>query len=217
MKIVIRTLAFIYLLIILTECEEAEVTPRDYPRLITEAPTENSADGATFNASFRFRGDFEIRSYGFTWRTVPDPNIINSDRVVRTGNLPSDGFSETISSALEEGTQYYVRAFVQTDEYLVYGQNITFVSQGSQAPIISSISPNRAAVGDIITIKGERFSYRRDQNIVAFNNELAGITLATDTLLQVRIPETLTDAESEISITIFGNKTVSTTKFELID
>ncbi|PZR08833.1 MAG: hypothetical protein DI539_22420, partial [Flavobacterium psychrophilum] len=62
------------------------------------------------------------------------PTLENSD-TVSMGPMPSsNGFSATVNRSLLPGMKYYVRGYTRTDDYLVYGDIVSFVSSGSELP-----------------------------------------------------------------------------------
>lgn len=114
--------------------EVFEITPRDFPRLITKSVTEISDKGARFNAEFRYRGEKEILSYGFVWNETPFPTLRtpSTEIYMVNENIQDDRYSTFISSGLIANETYYVRAFIQTSDYTVYGINQEYVSKGSE-------------------------------------------------------------------------------------
>lgn len=204
MKAILRTVLLISLLSLLVKCNKDEVTGRDYPRIKTLPVTEITPDGARFNAEILFRGDFEIINYGFVWSEYINPVIQNSDRVVYTDNIVSENFSEIIETTLKENVSYFVRAFVETKDFIVYGENIQFLSLGSKAPKILDVFPLAGTTGDTLTIKGENFSYVNQNNEFFFNNSKTTAFECSDSLILVVVPE-ITNPNSIISISVAGN------------
>lgn len=106
--------------------EEEEVSHRAYPRLLTLEVTDKTESGAHFNAEIVFRGHFHIESYGFVWSEAEKPFLESAEKVVYTDNIQSGRFSAEISASLEKGVTYYVRPFVKTSDYTVYGMSVPF-------------------------------------------------------------------------------------------
>ena len=206
MKIVFKNILIIFFLAFLVRCDEYEVTSRNYPRVKTLAVSEISSQGARLNAEIIYRGDFEVINYGFVWGLTENPTKLNSDRVVFAENINRNKFSELIESTLREDTTYYVRAFVQTNDYTVYGENVSFLSLGSGAPKISSVSPSEINFCDTLYIKGSNFSYIPNQNVVMFGSERGNILFASDTLIKAFAPDSLTSPSFQVEININGKK-----------
>ncbi len=119
-----------YTLLLITSllgCEKEDVSKRDYPRINTLPITEMGSDGTIVTAEVVFRGDFQILEYGFVWSQQPVPIVERSDKYSFTEELNSDAFSYQLRT-LEPQTTYFTRAFIRTEDYLVYGQIQEFVS-----------------------------------------------------------------------------------------
>lgn len=204
MKAILRTILLISLFGLLVKCNKDEVTGRDYPRIKTLPVTEITPNGARFNAEIIFRGNFEVINYGFVWSENNNPTKENSDRVVYTNNIDSRNFTEIIETSLKEKVYYFVRAFVETNNFIVYGENIRFKSLGSKAPQIQDVFPLEGTIGDTLTIKGKNFSYVDVNNEVFFNELKTQALVSTDSLMLVIVPE-LTNPTNIISISVAGN------------
>ncbi|MFO7756639.1 MAG: IPT/TIG domain-containing protein [Bacteroidales bacterium] len=200
----------------LGSCRKMAITERDYPRLKTEAVTNITKAGATFNASIIYRGDFKILNYGFTWAQTNRPSVKLSDRIIYTDNIHKDYFSADISSTLKEGELYYVRAFVETKDYLVYGGTTVFKSNGCNGPVIHSFHPEKGSWQDTVEITGEYFSYLSSDNHVSFNELEADVIHSTDTTISCVVPSGLAEETALISLTIAGEKTVAEGVFSLV-
>jgi hypothetical protein len=215
MKSWFKVTILIVFCVFLIRCDKHEITSRDYPRLKTLDVSNISEKGAKFDAEIFFRGAFEIIRFGFVWSEPKNPELGDSDKVVYSENIQSDKFSAEISTTLKVGVTYNVRSFVQTADYLVYGNNIEFLSLGSKAPHIVSFRPQMATIGDTISISGEHFSFIINQNKVKFNSYNSEVVFATDTLLKVIVPTDLKSKSSNLSAGIFGNNAVSDQSFIL--
>ncbi|WP_436516383.1 IPT/TIG domain-containing protein [Ekhidna sp. To15] len=205
MKIIFRNIFFVSLLALLVKCDEEDITSRNYPRLRTLSVSEITADGARFNAEIIFRGEFEIINFGFVWSENESPTIESSDRVIYSENIQSEKFSETIETTLKEGVSYFVRAFVETNDFIVYGENISFVSLGSLAPNIVEVTPTDIFYLDTIEIKGRGFSYLISQNEVKLGEAIAPIVALSDTVIKITVPNSIEDANPVVKVSTQGN------------
>jgi len=215
MKYLLRNILLLSLSTVLVNCDEDEVTNRNYPRLKTLPITEITSEGAKFHAEIISQGNSEIINYGFVWGENENPNKEQSDRAIYLDNIEIDKFSKKIESTLKEGTIYNVRAFVETNDFVVYGTNVNFTSLGSKAPEVNSNKTFTGTIGDTIVISGSNFSFIENQNKVLFNDLESEVVFATDSTLSLIVPIGLKDKESEISVSIFGNKSAGQAKFNL--
>lgn len=127
MKPFFKAIFVSFSILLLIKCTQDEATPRAYPRIITLPVTEVNSNGATFHAEIVFRGNFEVLAYGFVWDDNDDPRINYSEKVVFSTNITSESFSTVITGEFSKGVRYYVKSFIQTEEYTVYGQAFEFV------------------------------------------------------------------------------------------
>ena len=216
MKVMLRNILFISLLGLLVTCEEDEITSRNYPRLNTLAVSEISSEGAKFNAEIIFRGDFEVLNYGFVWSELNNPTIEDNDRVIYSENIQSEIFSERIETTLKEGESYYVRAFVETDEFIVYGENVSFLSSGSNGPELIDFSPKSGHFEDTIKISGSNFG-RIESNVEVKINQIdVEIVDFKETELLVLVPDALSVEFATISVSVSGNSTSFDEEFRLL-
>ena len=207
MKSLSNILIIITYIWLLLGCSENEFTSRNYPRLNTLDVSNISENGATFNARILYRGDFKIVNYGFVWSGGVNPKIEWDDKVVYSENYQSDTFSSEIFSALKDGGYYRVRAFIETEDYTVYGENVTFISLGSKAPIMTSFSPLSGSWGDTITIVGERFSFVERYNEVMLGKLPCLVLKSSDTLVKFKVPNRINDASVKVTASIHGMST----------
>ncbi|MEL7144834.1 MAG: IPT/TIG domain-containing protein, partial [Bacteroidota bacterium] len=215
MKVILRNLLLLTVLWTLVQCEDEDLESRDFPRLNTLEVSEITPEGAKFSAEITVRGGYDLVRFGFVWGEEENPEIESNDRVIYSVNIRSNTFSEKIETTLKDRTTYFVRAFVETEDYLVYGANVSFVSMGSKAPHINTFSPLVGTIGDTVTLSGINFSYVAEQNIVQFDSLDATVTFASDTLLEVIVPLALTAEDPEVFVSIFGNRTVAVNRFQL--
>ncbi|MEQ8239913.1 MAG: IPT/TIG domain-containing protein [Cyclobacteriaceae bacterium] len=205
MKYLLRNALLIFLLALLVNCTEDELTSRDYPRLNTLAVKDITSKGAEFNAEIIFRGNFEIINYGFVWRENKNPILEFSDRVIYSENIQSNEFSEIIDITLKEGVSYFVRAFIETNEFIVYGENVNFNSLGSNGPELIDFTPKSGHLGEVVTITGENFG-RIDRNVkVQIGGINASIISHSQYELTVITPSTLTNENPIIIVSLAGN------------
>jgi hypothetical protein len=216
MKYILRNILLFSLSIVLVNCDEDEVSRRDYPRLKTLPVSEITSEGAKFNAEIIFRGGFEVINYGFVWGENENPTKENSDRVIYSENIQYNEFSEIIETTLKEGVSYYVRAFVETDDFVVYGENVTFLSLGSNGPELIDFIPKNGHLEDTIRISGSNFGRIKSNVEVEINQIKVELVEFKETELSVLIPNSLSVENSTISVSVSGNVTSFEEEFRLL-
>src|SRR6187549_280184 len=168
-------------------CLDEEEIKRDYPKIVTNAVSEISASGATLSGTIESSALSTITEYGFVWGL--NENLIPENSFsIKYGIPESNIVSAKISSSLVAKKIYYTRFYVKTDSKTVYGNLVTFKSLGSEGPVVKELSPTSGVLGDTITIRGENFLTRLDNNKVNFGVTETPVLSATDTTLVVIVP-----------------------------
>jgi hypothetical protein len=213
MRKVIGILLVFILLGVTFSCEEDGLYPREYPRITTLPVTDISTEGAMLNAEFLLRGNTEIISYGFVFISGLGNNFEELRRVVIPGTIQDEAFSVFIGSGLYSNGRYWVRAFVETDDFMVYGEEVFFRSLGSSGPELVSFSPTEGHLTDTLRIKGVFNNYspkveidQLEATILEFNSEE----------ISVLIPESLSKEKSQVHVTVIGNTSTFEEPFTLL-
>lgn len=204
---------FIAFLLILSCEEEAEVKPKDYPFVITNTP-EVKVDGAEFSADITNLGNQEILKYGFVWSVESNPTILDNNKLF--DDKPKKGiYSYNVKSGLSKGKIYYVRAYILTDTYEVYGIVKCFNSLGSLPPIITDFKPKYGPIGTQVVIEGENFALSKTGNIVKFGNTEVIVDSVSEKRLVVKIPKITKSENVPISVKVAEMEVESLDSFDL--
>ncbi len=121
-----RIIVFIISVTLFTNCTKEEITPRDYPRVNTEAITEVTAN------SMKFRGDIfytsvEIIDHGFIWTDTGFPDFKNGNKISLGPKTGVGKFETAVTNAtLQTDKIYSCRAYAQSKDFVVYGKIIEF-------------------------------------------------------------------------------------------
>ncbi|HPM10962.1 MAG TPA: hypothetical protein PK941_11015 [Paludibacter sp.] len=214
MKAIVRYILLISLLSLLIRCDNDAITSRNYPRLRTLPVSEITEEGVRFNAEIIFRGNFEIINYGFVWNVYENPAFSRSEWVVCSGNIQSDHFSAMVGTTIKDSTSYFVRSYVRTHDFTVFGQNVPFTSLGGVAPQLFSVDPSEAYRDDTVTLIGKGFSNR--ENLIYFDHLKARTISNTDSLIRVIVPRKLTTLYPKIEIDLLNRKSELINAFKLL-
>ncbi len=211
-------IALLFLFVVFMEfgCDKDEARERDHPQVRTNAVNNITPDGARFNGTIISGDAGSVTEYGFVWGTGEYLSLETSEKLIVQEIPDGNSFSYDITYALEPMREYKVRSYVKSGEYTVYGDAVTFVSLGSQSPLITGFEPQTATWGDTITIYGENFSFKQSSNVVLFGEVDARVMESTNERLRVLVPNILSDFTSMISVEVVGNRSTSDAFFELI-
>ncbi len=187
----------------------------DYPEIQTKEVTNIDSTGAVFNAEILILGNKSIIDCGFVWNIKGNPSFEKSYKK-SLGKKESVGiYSSKINSAFEVDSKYYIRAFINNGESIIYGQEKSFISLGSLGPNIVSFLPDTASWGDTIIIKGKNFSSKNEENLVKFGEFSIFPVSSNDTVIFTFVPFRLDKSDVHISVSILGNINNSKEKFQL--
>jgi N-acetylneuraminic acid mutarotase len=199
---IIRLFCFLLLVeLLLLSCKkEAVPVAKEYPYVITSDVENNDNTGVTLVANISSLGNNKIEEYGFVFSKGEGPTI-KDFRVTLKTNAKVGEYTYRISNGLERGTRYFVSSYVKTVNYLVYGNIISFYSNGSLPPEIIGFSPAKGHAGTIVEIEGKNFSTFPGLNIVKFGNVVAKIDSVSENKLFVEAPVITETKDVQISVT----------------
>lgn len=207
-----QTLYLLLLFLVCYSCKEDEVIS-EYPGIRTLPVSDISPEGAVFHGEIALPGRQAILENGFIWHEDTSPLLDISEKKVLQSPVSTGQFSTSVNTALKPDTRYYVKAYAKTKDYLVYGQEQSFVSQGSNGPEIISIQPESGVWGDTVLIKGTNFSYQQKSNSVRFGEVEAQLISANDSLLITTVPFEQEVEKVNVSVTVTGNTATSSQQF----
>lgn len=212
-----RYIKFIIIIIVLlffSNCEkDSEVQPKEYPFVITSSPTVNS-NGAKFSADLISIGNQEIIKYGFVWSTESNPTIQDYSKLF--DDKANKGiYTYNANSGLAKGQTYYVRAYILTDQYEVYGNIKSFISQGSLPPVIEGFEPKFGPIGTEVTIVGKNFTLSKNENTVKFGDVEVIVESVSENSIIVTIPQITKPGMAQITVETAGMIATSQDSFDL--
>jgi hypothetical protein len=209
------SLITVVLLCFISSCKDWDY-PQQFPIVFTDEIQNINSEGAELVGSVESLGSGQnIISYGFAWSESEKPTL-NSSHVLISDKIQEGRFVKTINKDLPAGTRYYVRAFIQTTTLTIYGNQVTFTSRGSLPPVITDFTPREGFDGTEITIEGQNFSSKADDNIVTLGTLTCQVISATDSLLKIKSPTTKFIGAYKISITVAGKTAVSEMEFSIL-
>jgi hypothetical protein len=183
--------------------KEAVPASKQYPFVITLAPENNDSTGITLSGNITDMGRDEILEFGFVYNTEQDPTIENF-LIKMEGAAKAGEYNYRITSGLEKGQTYWVRTYVKTTDYLVYGNSNSFTSLGSFRPLIAGFSPVQGHAGTRVVITGSNFSLAPERNLVKFGDISAVVDSASVDRLIVEVPALKENTKVDISLNVAG-------------
>jgi len=212
---IIKYLIFFTLAFSLVSCSKDQEILRAYPLLQTLEVSNISDSGANFKAKIE-NNYHEIIEYGFVWDVSENPTIEYANKKVFTKKLTNNEFSSEITTTLFKNRKYFVRAYVKTSGYLVYGKNVSFKSLGSGSATLSSFFPKIGTWGDTINIKGKNFSFKKEYNRVIFKDIESRVISNTDTTLTCIVPRNISDKSVPLYVKVLNESVKFQENFNLL-
>lgn len=211
-----RRIVFFILLVALINCsDEKEPGPRPFARVNTLAVAEISSEGALLSGEIALAGH-SIIDHGFVMsRFAQFPSTGSAKYSLGAVNSVGN-FQIRAETDLEEGVKYYVKAFAKTADFTSFGLPVEFVSLGSKAPQLKTLSHAKGIWKDLVVLKGENFSSIKANNVVKFAGHLATIASCSPDSIACYVPESLNVSPATVQVSVHGNSSQLTGAFTLL-
>jgi len=166
--------------------KDAEVSPKVYPYILTNTPDVVS-DGVILYSKIISLGKEKKVKCGFVWSEEENPDL-SDNKVFIDGKVDVGLHLFEMNSGLEVGMNYYVRAFLLTDNIQVFGNQVNFKCLGCRPPEILNFEPKFGPSGTNVTIEGKNFGYNRSNINVMFGDTKATVDSISNTKIHLKIP-----------------------------
>ena len=115
-----------FLLLVTSGCEEESYFAREYPRVRTVPPTTTN-QGEALRGEIIYIGDLSVIDHGFVWNT--SSNFEVDEKLKKSlGQATELGeFRYIINGEFTSDQIYFIRAFVKSDTYMVYGAELEYI------------------------------------------------------------------------------------------
>ena len=121
---------------------------------ITTLPVTNIKIGqgtVTFNGRIETLGDLEYIERGFVYNTTHNPTI-DDKKLLASGS--GTGAYSLNATAIQEGSVYYVRAYVQNAKGVVYGEEVSFNFTATMPTVSTLSATNISIAAGVATLHG---------------------------------------------------------------
>ncbi len=193
------------------ESRQADFVVLSTNEVAIEGNTEN---GVVFSAEILLSKDEPILDNGFVYALTSKPTL-GTDVKVAAEEEGASKFSSKMMDALAPDTTYHVRSYAKTQSFLTYGNEVTFRSNGSKAPIIEKIEPSIAFWGDTILVTGKNFDRSGKNNSVWFGGFEASKRWGTKDTIYAIVPFELNTKKSEVTVKLYGKNSTNSKPFEI--
>lgn len=208
------------LFIVISSCGK-EAFVRSYPTVTTQPPVILYNEGAMFSGSFNNATFSDILQHGFVWGEKDDLQV-GSSYTIELGAPQNTNFNATIAGTFTSSKEYFVRSYITTLTYTIYGNVQKFVSRGSEGPVITDFHPKSGFQNDTIVIKGRNFFASKSNPIkvrFTYNNAdnfYTNVLSVSEKELKILVPTELPLQISWIVIELPGNAGANSQPFTLL-
>ncbi len=166
-----RWIYVLVLLILFSSCQEEEFfTVRDYPFVETISVSSIDETGVTLDFRVSELGSAAISAYGVKFIIAKFGGHVDGYKsyvfLEKEGALGKEKVSFKITQDIPKGNTFVASPFVKSGGKTVFGEPVTFTSQGGMAAEIKSVSTSKIIGTMEFTIKGQYFSNIKENNLV---------------------------------------------------
>jgi len=177
-------------------------------------------NGVLFRASIERNSPEAITNHGFIISSSNIPNLQSSEIILSLGSSTEQpqSFQERLESSLDSETQYFVRAFLKTESFTVYGLITSFTDfTTSLTPHIGDYEPKVGMSRDTLFFSGRNFPIRESSISVRIGGWFAPVVEAQPTAFQVIIPGVAINEWHDIDLQINSVPYPVKTPLEVVD
>lgn len=210
-----RSWLFLFFVFFLWACKD-ERSSVGFPTVTTESTvTIPETGGVVVTFNVEYLGSGKLNDCGIIYRQKSGD--VNEFKLsLGSQGAVSSVFKVEINQDILPDIEYVVKAYAETDDHLVYGNEVSFVSSGGKSPEFVSITPIEADYGDTLSIAGRYFSTVKEWNKVQFGDKTVIPVFSTDTLLKVIVPTLTKASDVTISVTSAGKTSSYGKSFALL-
>ena len=197
-----KSILFFLFLFLAIGCQTDDSTGKEEINLNLLISVPQSG-GVVLKANFSGLKPSKITKSGFLISTQQMPDFNNA--ILVNGKINSDKFENTINTDLVYNHEYFVRAYLKAgSKDVYYSSEASFVSLGSSAPTIKSVT--QAHIQDTVTISGNYFTNKTSYVKVLFDDESSRVITSNDSIIKCIVPETVKRFDPPIEIKIYEKK-----------
>lgn len=180
------------------------------PEVLTINAAIGTNGGVNLLGSYDSNGN-PISEIGFEYSL----DSLFNNRIVLDSELGSNNEIEYfLANGIEENVKYFYKSFAKSSGISFYGDIKSFISDGSVAPKINSISNDFGQIADTLEIHGKYFKDDYHQTFVDFSNINSQIISLNDSIIKCKVPTNINNVINNVRVRI-DNRTDSYSSFTL--
>ncbi len=172
------------------------------PVVLTGQPAFYGRTGIEFRANITSLGNQAVLDCGFVWSDELGYFSILDSKHISHGAPKSTGeYSEKVTTGFPPDVKdYYVKAYLKTEQTIVYGEQVRFDAPNNAYPIIDSISLPIVFPGDTILIYGKNFDPTAGALFVIVNSNYVSPFFTTRDSIRFIMPDKGLDKDINLGI-----------------
>lgn len=188
------------LLSILISCNsDDEDNPQTLePEVLTINATIGANGGTNLSGSYESNGN-TISEIGFEYSL---DSLFNNEIVLNSELGSNNEIEYFLANGIEENVEYFYKAFAKSSGVSFYGDIKSFISDGSAAPEIISISDEFGLIADTLEIHGKYFKDENYQTFLDFSGISGEIISLNDSIIMCKVPTNIENVENNIRVKI---------------
>jgi hypothetical protein len=214
-----RRILFVCSILALTTCSDDRQWeyPTTFPVVVMEPTEASTGFGNVFTAKVITSGAQPIVRYGFCWlRAIdksrdPEPDV---DLTQDATSLSNGSFSVEVFSDLTWHTKGEVRAFIKTEDKVIYSNSVPFDGGLFKDAEIIEVAPIKAVPATEVSIHGKYFSRVVSRYRIELGGVQCNVISASDTTIKFTVPAV--PKGSAQLIVIMGESTIGKYSFEVL-
>lgn len=196
----ISILIVLFVLFFSLNCQkDAVISTKDYPYVLTHEIVHSDSTGTTLKGEIFGSNKESVIEYGFVWGTGHTPTLDDFKYTFYENDFTGI-FQKKITYDLILLSKYNARAYAKIKSSVIYGNIISFSSQGSSIPIIDDFYPETASDGDTIIVNGQNFSSKVKDIKVLIGSKNAIIDSVSNNYLRIIIPPFISSGTHNIIV-----------------
>jgi uncharacterized protein (TIGR02145 family) len=132
------SVCFALILALVFACEKIE--PERIVKISTEGISGIQYSSAVVQGSFIDMSEKGVTEHGHCWSIHENPTISDPHKML--GSRKDKGSFQSQLDELTPGTLYYVRAYAQTGDAVIYGENKSFSTLAAELPTVNTTEPH---------------------------------------------------------------------------
>ena len=180
-----KSLAFSLSLLLVLSCEKKDnIIDEAIPLVKTLQPEVYNGGGVNLKGDLVSTGMENIMETGFEVKEYGPSQLF-----IATGPTGRGQFNLEISQGLYSGSEYQYTAYAITENgTIVRGKPINFISKGSATPVLESVTPSVAHIGDTVLLKGAKFGAKEHLLKLNYGSNEAEVLSYTSNEIRFVVP-----------------------------